>query len=295
MDLDRLRYFQAVAYAGSYSAAARLLHVSQPALSRSIQSLENAYEVQLFERGHNGAQVTVAGSQLLGVVEDLLERADRLDRAFTDMGRGEVGVVRFGVGSQAVSMLLPQLLTGLEPELKDITVEIYSDRVHNLRAALTAGDIEFFLGREELSAPPDPAIEVEFLRVGSPVLLVRKGHPLARAGSFRAEDLENVVLASSDTWNQSLLSFRDESLRRMYSSHLVLDNFNILAQVAEHSDIAIVTAFRSPFESLVTIPFPAEHAAVLESKVALFTSLGSPLSPLAQRMADTLRRAFIQW
>ena len=65
MDLTRLRYFSAVAQAGSFSRAAAALHLSQPALSRQVLLLETELGQRLFERTGRGAQLTESGAALL--------------------------------------------------------------------------------------------------------------------------------------------------------------------------------------------------------------------------------------
>src|SRR5215471_3777439 len=66
---DQLEAFGAVARAGSFTRAARALHLSQPALSRRITALEEALEAQLFVRGRAGTAPTEAGRRLLGFVD----------------------------------------------------------------------------------------------------------------------------------------------------------------------------------------------------------------------------------
>ncbi|MGH7425620.1 MAG: LysR family transcriptional regulator, partial [Candidatus Methylomirabilales bacterium] len=64
MDLNKLRIFHAVAEAGSFSAAGRLLYLSQPSVSAHIKDLEREVGVALFERLRRGARLTTAGDAL---------------------------------------------------------------------------------------------------------------------------------------------------------------------------------------------------------------------------------------
>jgi DNA-binding transcriptional LysR family regulator len=73
IDLRKLRYFLAVAAESNFGRAAARLHMTQPALSRQIQSLETEVGVRLFERDRQGARLTPAGEQFRKDAEQLLE------------------------------------------------------------------------------------------------------------------------------------------------------------------------------------------------------------------------------
>lgn len=96
MDIRRLRYFIAIAEAGSFSRAAERLHVAQPALSQHILAMEASFGVKLLQRNARGVALTEAGQRLL-------TRARYIDAAFSDLTdfiRGEAiptGRVRFGM------------------------------------------------------------------------------------------------------------------------------------------------------------------------------------------------------
>jgi DNA-binding transcriptional LysR family regulator len=65
MDLNKLRHAVVIAREGSFSAAAAAIPMSQPALTRSIQSLEDKYGITLFERGRSGVRLTPDGERLV--------------------------------------------------------------------------------------------------------------------------------------------------------------------------------------------------------------------------------------
>lgn len=76
MELRTLRYFVAVAESGSVSAAARVVRVTQPALSRQVRQLEQELRLDLFDRGPGRLMLTAAGRQFLPTARDVLRRAD---------------------------------------------------------------------------------------------------------------------------------------------------------------------------------------------------------------------------
>lgn len=113
VDLTKLRHAVAVAREGSFSAAAELVHISQPALSRSIQMLEARYGMVLFERGRAGARLTLQGAEFIGIAEELLRRAASVDEQLQLVGRGRPAEVSFGIGSASAASFLPDILASL--------------------------------------------------------------------------------------------------------------------------------------------------------------------------------------
>jgi DNA-binding transcriptional LysR family regulator len=111
LDSDQLDAFEAVARLGRFSLAAGTLHLTQPALSRRIQSLEKELEATLFTRGHGGAELTETGRRLLAYVQtkQALEGELRFDLAHGK--RGSLGgIIRVGGYSTVLNQIvLPSL------------------------------------------------------------------------------------------------------------------------------------------------------------------------------------------
>jgi DNA-binding transcriptional LysR family regulator len=95
LDLRRLRYFVTVAGELSFIRAAKLLHMTQPALSRQISALEHDLDAQLFDRDRRGTALTPAGQQLLEDAVPLLAAASAMERRTRLAGREPA---RFAIG-----------------------------------------------------------------------------------------------------------------------------------------------------------------------------------------------------
>ena len=80
MELRQLRYFAAVAAHGSFSRAAKELHLTQPAVSRQVLNLEEELGSALLRRTNNAVTLTAAGEQFYEEARDLLTRADQAIR-----------------------------------------------------------------------------------------------------------------------------------------------------------------------------------------------------------------------
>ncbi len=97
MDLRHLRYFVSIVDSGSLSAAARELHVAQPALSQHVRRLEQELRISLLDRNSRGVTPTDAGRRLYQEARSLLAQAAQLPEVVRDAGESPSGEVRFGM------------------------------------------------------------------------------------------------------------------------------------------------------------------------------------------------------
>ena len=114
MDLLLLRSFLAVADSGSITEAAERLRVTQPALSRRLQQLEEHLGVTLVERGRKGARLTEIGRLVQGEAQGLVARYEQMRELVSSHQRLEGGTVRIGGGATAVSFILPEAIAAFQ-------------------------------------------------------------------------------------------------------------------------------------------------------------------------------------
>src|ERR1700691_2101883 len=109
MRIEQLDYIAAVARLGSFRKAAEALHISQPALSESVRSLERELGVDLLERGRHGARLSESGRDLLPHMRTVLDAVDGL-RLAADEQHQTSRVVRIGtVHTATVPLLAPSI------------------------------------------------------------------------------------------------------------------------------------------------------------------------------------------
>src|SRR5215510_6894773 len=110
MELRHLRYFVAVADAGTVSLAARRLHVSQPALSRQLRDLEDDLGTPLFDRIGRRLRLSRHGGELLSRCRRVLADVESVRERARALGGGDAGVLRVGATPQFIEAALPGLL-----------------------------------------------------------------------------------------------------------------------------------------------------------------------------------------
>jgi len=184
MELRHLRYFVAVAEAGSVSRAADKLFIAQPPLSLQIRQLEEELGTALFARHPKGVHLTAAGEALLPEARYLLDRVARVPELLQQDNDG--GSLTLGFVPSASSTVLPELIRqlrkrhpGLNLELKEL---ISSEQVD----ALVGGRIDAGLAR----TPSQHPRLVVAQRMADPFCLAL---PVAKAGAPAAVDLRHYA------------------------------------------------------------------------------------------------------
>jgi DNA-binding transcriptional LysR family regulator len=122
--LDDLRHLLLIAEHGTFTEASRRAHLSQPAMTASIQRLEEQLGARLLDRGPGGAQPTEAGLALLPWAEAALAAVSRGRQAVAAVQGLQTGDVRLGAGGTASTYLLPPVLTLFRAQAPGITVRL---------------------------------------------------------------------------------------------------------------------------------------------------------------------------
>lgn len=200
MDLARLSYFVAVAEAGSFSRAAAALHLSQPALSRQVQLLENALGQQLLERTGRGVTVTESGRALLQHALGIFALAAHAESDMQDRLRSPRGRISIGLPPWVARLIAADLVQGFLQEYPDVTISIEENLSISLREWLIAGRVDMAL----LFDPPhSPQLMTETL-LREPLVLVSKAALPAKV-RLAALAQRNLVMARGPNALRQLL------------------------------------------------------------------------------------------
>src|SRR5882762_8728533 len=190
MELRHLRYFIAVAEAGSLTEAAeRRLYTSQPSLSRQIRDLESQVGVELLSRSVRGVELTAAGKAFLDQARLVLMHAD----AAVETARRAAEPARktFAIGFQTgheINWLAPTMNV-LHDELKDIEVTVSSDYSPDLAQALVRGRLDLAFLRVE------PGYDLEYRVVDREplIVLMPSDHRLTARNAVRPQDFVGEI------------------------------------------------------------------------------------------------------
>ncbi len=187
-DLAHLRALKAVHEMGSIQRAARVLGLSQPAVSYSIRLLEADVGAELFSRMHSGMIVTPVGATLALTARRVLAEIVRLSDDLRSMDGPSTGVVRVGGLAYSRSAILPEAIRQTLAENPAIVIRTVEGPIDTLLAALHGDQIDVVI-----CAYPDrtllDGITVEPVAADRMALFVSHTHPLARRKGVTLKDV----------------------------------------------------------------------------------------------------------
>ena len=212
MELRHLRYFVAVADAGSLTVAAeQRLHTSQPSLSRQIRDLEDEVGAQLLRRRARGIELTPAGRAFLDHARLVLSQVEAATEAAHRVAHPAKPRFALGFLSGHELRWMPEVLRILHDELPNVDVMISSQYSPLLANALLQGKIDAAILRRERGVP-----ELAFrLLVKEPLAVVLPSdHPLAALKAISPRDLVGETFVTVSDTAPALRVIIDNYLKR---------------------------------------------------------------------------------
>ena len=152
MDLDHLRLFLHVVDAGSVSAAARVAHLSQPAVSRNLNLLQEAVGADLFERQGRGLVLTPAGRALVPKARALLDQVQAAVQTARRAAERGYADLRMGAVDSVASYLVPRLIEPIKARFPELQWKLRTGRSAALPELVEAGGLD--LAVVASSGPP---------------------------------------------------------------------------------------------------------------------------------------------
>ncbi|MGE4221069.1 MAG: LysR family transcriptional regulator [Alphaproteobacteria bacterium] len=152
IDVALARAFVAVAETGGVTAAAKLLNLTQGAISQQIKRIEDLFQTQLFHRDRRRLQPTAEGERLLPYARRMIALNDEVWVAMR-MPAFE-GEIRLGVPRDILRPYMPAILRGFNAAWPQVHIALVCDSSVHLKAALAAGEIDLTLTTES-DTPPD--------------------------------------------------------------------------------------------------------------------------------------------
>ncbi|KWQ67135.1 LysR family transcriptional regulator [Salmonella enterica subsp. enterica serovar Tennessee] len=294
MRLRHLHTFVAVAQQGTLGRAAETLNLSQPALSKTLNELEQLTGTRLFERGRLGAQLTVPGEQFLTHAVKVLDALNTAGQALNRKEDASADVVRIGALPTAALGILPAAIGRFHQQQKSTSLQVATMNNTMLLAGLKSGEIDLGIGRMS-----DPelmgGLNYELLFLESLKLVVRPGHPLLQETITLSRVMEwPVVVSPKGTVPrqnaEALLQSQGckmpagciETLSASLSRQLTVDYDYVwfVPSGAVKEDLRQAT--------LVSLPVPTQSAG---EPIGILTRVDIPLSTGAQMLIAAIRKS----
>ena len=195
MEIRVLRYFLAVAREGSITAAANLLHVTQPTLSRQIKELETELDKKLFVRKSHSMELTDEGILLKRRAIEIIDMVGKVENEFRSMEETVAGDVYIGCGETEAMRLIANIVKDIQEKYPHIKFHLYSGNSEAVGEQLDNGYLDFGI----LIQPADIS-KYNFINLPQKDtwgVLMRKDSPLAEKESIYKDDLKDIPLIVS--------------------------------------------------------------------------------------------------
>jgi LysR family hca operon transcriptional activator len=290
MELRHLRYFLAVAEAGSLTEAAeRRLYTSQPSLSRQIRDLENQVGVELLSRSVHGVELTAAGNAFLDHARLALMHVEAAVESARRAAQPEKKAFAIGFQTGHEMNWLPRAMRVLHDEMRSIQVTISSDYSPDLAEAVARGRLDLAFLRVE------PGYDLAYHVVDREplIVLMPSDHRLTAREAVRPQDFVGEIFIGGSNKAAVLQAVTEDYLRRsgidIALDHGVDNMAMVMSLVASTRGLALMPAYAENLMpgSVVSRPLAGE-APTIEVAVGYCTSNTSPILRLFLSRLDEL-------
>ena len=186
LDRQHLTIIREVNRAGSVTAAASAMNLSQSAVSHAITKLEDRHQVKVWRKKGRGLVLTQAGEYLLELAERMVPELEHAERILADISRGRRGALRIGMECHPCEKWLMRVTGPYFAEWPDVDLGVRTAFRFDGIAALLAHEIDVLVTPDPVELPNvtfEPVFDYELL------LAVHSKHPLARKKSVLPSDL----------------------------------------------------------------------------------------------------------
>jgi len=187
----RLQVFNTVAKRLNFTKAAAELFITQPAVTKHIQEIENHFKVKLFERNGTKIKLTPAGETLLHYTDQLFAVYRNLEFELNTFTQQQTGQLKIGASTTVAQYVLPPVLAAFHKKFSNIKVTLTIDNTEQIERALQNKTID--LGIIEGQSKSNLFKYTEFLK-DQLVLVASAAHPLAKKELIKPEELLKTPL-----------------------------------------------------------------------------------------------------
>jgi len=292
LNLHALEQFVALARTRNFTRAAEELHVSQPALSRSIRKLEDQLGKPLFERRPREVVLTELGERLLERAREILRMIDETLTEFREAGRHPR--IRLGAIPTIAPYFLPRVLGGFSEVRPDVRVVVQEDTTDQLLRRCSQGELDVLILALPVAAP---SLQVEPLFDEELLLVMPAQHSLASSRTVSISALERfpfVTLNEVHCLSENIASF----CRRKSVQPVSMERTSQLATVQElvslDHGLSIVPAMAREIDASQTRVYRSFTGDRPQRTVALGWNPQRPVGEAVQAFMEHLREPSVR-
>ncbi len=291
VDLAELRAFCVAVELGSLGRAARLMRVTQPALSKRMRELELLAGTTLLTRSAQGVRPTAAGERLYAEARPLLTQAERVEEILEGL-RHEDAPIRLAAGHTIAEYLLPRLLAEYQARVgRPLALELMAANSTVVHDLVSEGRADFGVAATDPHGAPSALLQQRDLCEDEIVVAISPSHPWAALESVPLQEFVRTPMVMRDP---------SANTRRIVDAVLRERGLHLAAPLAEVGStgaaIAAAITGRAPaLLSRLAVPAEDEHMVALRvqglsfrRRFVLLWSARDALSPEVRTLIDHL-------
>lgn len=285
LPIAQVRHFLLVAEHGGFHAAADKAFRTQPAISKSIQALEERLGGALLEPGRRSL-LTPLGRQCLPYLRELVLHHDRTASAVSAFVRKDRGTLTVAAIAAVAGNWLPQLVQGYQQDYPGVSVRLLDDNSRNIERMVLDGEVDFGIGSTVSGTAEivvDPLVDDPF------GLVCSRSHPLAARKRLRWEALQGLPLLGTTAHHQ-LAAWPDQARWLQQPVMQVSTMLTMLALLEANVGVTVLARLGVPAmlaERLAFVPLVGPQRM---RRLGILRLAGQSLSPAAQDMRGRLLR-----
>jgi len=288
MNLRQMEIFRAIMLTGSISAAAKLLHVSQPAVSRLIAYTEQRIGLVLFKRIKGRLYPTPEADRLFIEIRTLFQSVERVNEVAEDLVEQRIGHLRIACSSNLGQSLLPKAIKAFSDKHPLPHIIMHTSAPQVMLQELLSQQVELGVAFLPISHPNLESVRLYENRI---IAILPKGHKLSEKPVLQIADFlgESLIGYCSDIPFGGLVRQMFDNARQLSCAKIEVQQVHVACALVEAGlGVALVdeqTVANSNWTNLVARPIEPAMSA----PVHVFWRLYTPLSRNAQTFIEILR------
>ncbi|MFJ4288541.1 LysR substrate-binding domain-containing protein [Cupriavidus sp. NPDC089707] len=211
LSFREIEAFRAVMLTGTTTAAAAMLHTTQPSVSRLLSQMQAAAELKLFDIDKGRLRPTQEARTLFESVQNHFQGLARIEQDVAALRKSGTGMLRVGCTPSLGLGVLPAVVGQFSARHADIHLNLQTVGAHALRDGLLTGRFDLVLSTSPLD---HPQFDVRIMHKSHAVCVMHPDHPLSRRPSLHVRDLAGQSLITLNADDPLHVALR-ESMRRV--------------------------------------------------------------------------------
>nr|YP_009686131.1 lysR transcriptional regulator [Halamphora americana]QDR24873.1 lysR transcriptional regulator [Halamphora americana] len=225
--LQQLRILKAIATEQNFTKAAKLLYLSQPALSKQIRILEKNLDMILINRENHKISLTENGQVFLQYAERILALCEESCRALIDLKNGERGNLIVGASQTIGTYLLPRVLALFAQRYPQINLKVQVNSTRLIAKHIVNREIDIAIVGGDIPQELNKSLLVESFVEDEFSLIIPRAHPFAKKQLITKEDLYHLKFITLNS-NSTIRKFIDNILTQ---NHIQTKQLKIIMQL----------------------------------------------------------------